>query len=168
MNRIITVWTYCSLVLCILVLEKQQYRKQWHLSKKQYISVIKEFLRLSSFELVFVHCESGALSTEPLPRGLLTSCCAQYLCRPDSALQIALLNSLHQSPKISTCIQSQCEKISCSGLQCALVYHSEEVYTLHLGLVTYIQIPTLSVSQYLHFGTQQSVRYSVLTLLFNR
>ena len=32
------------------------------------------------------HCESGALSTEPLPRGLLTSCCAQYLCRPDSAL----------------------------------------------------------------------------------
>ena len=24
--------------------------------------------------LAFVHCESGALSTEPLPRGLMTSC----------------------------------------------------------------------------------------------
>ena len=29
------------------------------------------------FELAFVHCESGALSTQPLPRGPLTSCCAQ-------------------------------------------------------------------------------------------
>ena len=43
-------------------------------------------MRLSRFELAFVHCESGALSTEPLPRGTLSSCCAQYLCRPDSAL----------------------------------------------------------------------------------
>ena len=43
---------------------------------------------------VFVHCESRVLFTEPLPRGLLTSCCAQYLCRPNSALLIALLHSL--------------------------------------------------------------------------
>ena len=40
---------------------------------------IKQYLRLSSFELAFVRCESGALSTEPLPRGTLTSCCTQYL-----------------------------------------------------------------------------------------
>ena len=26
--------------------------------------------------------------TKPLPRGTLTSCCAQYICRPDSALYI--------------------------------------------------------------------------------
>ena len=45
-------------------------------------SVIKEYLRLSSFELAFVLCESGALSTEPPPAGILTSCCAQYLSRP--------------------------------------------------------------------------------------
>ena len=43
-------------------------------------------LRLSRFELAYIHCESGALSTEPLPRGTLPSCCAQYICRPDSAL----------------------------------------------------------------------------------
>ena len=43
-------------------------------------------MRISRFELACVHCESGALSTEPLPRGTLSSCCAQYLCPPDSAL----------------------------------------------------------------------------------
>ena len=34
--------------------------------------VIKEYLRLSRFELAFVQCESGALSTEPLPHGILS------------------------------------------------------------------------------------------------
>ena len=52
------------------------------------------------FELAFVHCESGTLSNEPLPRGILTSCCAQYLCRPDSALLIALLHSLQKHLQI--------------------------------------------------------------------
>ena len=48
----------------------------------QVLSVINEYLRLSSFELAFVLCESGALSTEPPPASILTSCCAQYLSRP--------------------------------------------------------------------------------------
>ena len=51
-------------------------------------SVIKEYIYAfpvkNIFEPAYIHCESGALSTEPLPRGILTSCCAQYLCRPDS------------------------------------------------------------------------------------
>ena len=56
-----------------------------------YIYLIKEYLGLSSFELAFVPCESGALSTEPPPAGILTSCCAQYLCRPDSAFAFTTL-----------------------------------------------------------------------------
>ena len=32
--------------------------------------MIKEYLRLSSFELAFVLCESGALSTEPPPASI--------------------------------------------------------------------------------------------------
>ena len=55
---------------------------------------IKGYLRLSSFEPAYIHCESGALSTEPPPRGMLASCCAHYLCRVDSTLEIALLHSL--------------------------------------------------------------------------
>ena len=43
-----------------------------------YIYNIKN-MRLSRFELVFTHCESGALFTEPLPRGTLTSYSAQYI-----------------------------------------------------------------------------------------
>ena len=58
------------------------------------LCVIKEYLRLSSFESTHIYCESGALSTEPLPRGIFTSCCAQYLCLPNSALQIAFC--IHQ------------------------------------------------------------------------
>ena len=55
-------------------------------AQEVYNIAIKEYLRLASFELAFVQCESGPLCTEPLPRGMLTSCCAQYLCRPDSSL----------------------------------------------------------------------------------
>ena len=42
-------------------------------------------MRLSRFELAFVHCESGALSTEPLPCGTLSSS-DQYTCLPVSTL----------------------------------------------------------------------------------
>ena len=49
---------------------------------KWLICLIKEYLRLSSFELAFVLCESGALSTEPPQAGILTSCCPQYLSSP--------------------------------------------------------------------------------------
>ena len=34
----------------------------------------------------FVHCESGALFTEPLLRGILNTCCAHYLCPPDKRI----------------------------------------------------------------------------------
>ena len=41
-------------------------------------TVIKEYLRYSSFEPTFIHCELSALFTEPLPRCTLTSCFAHY------------------------------------------------------------------------------------------
>ena len=56
----------------------QMVRHQWkitlvNLSSIDY-SVINEYLRFSSFEPAYIHCESGALSTNPLPHGILTSC----------------------------------------------------------------------------------------------
>ena len=68
------------------------------------ICVIKKYLCLSSFEPAYIYCDSGALSTEPLPRGILTLCYAQYLYRSDSALHSLQLEcgALNLSlPKIS-------------------------------------------------------------------
>ena len=39
------------------------------------VCVIKEYLYLFRFELALVLCESGAMFTDPLPRGTLSSCC---------------------------------------------------------------------------------------------
>ena len=54
----------------------------------RYSTVIKEYLRLSSFELAFVLCESGALSTEPPPARILTAYCTHYTTMTKVILQV--------------------------------------------------------------------------------
>ena len=78
---------YSSLVyhqhsLILILLGGNHLIAHMHYTRTVQTFVIKEYLRLSSFELAFVLCESGALSTEPPPACILTSCCAQYLSRP--------------------------------------------------------------------------------------